>query len=93
MEQLKSKLVESYDRLALGATEQNTFITNERQLHCLNLAQDCLLAYRSARNEGAFAEVLAFEVRSLVSALESMIGKVDVEDVLDRVFGEFCVGK
>jgi tRNA U34 5-carboxymethylaminomethyl modifying GTPase MnmE/TrmE len=28
-----------------------------------------------------------------VTALESLIGAVDVEDILERVFRTFCVGK
>jgi tRNA U34 5-carboxymethylaminomethyl modifying GTPase MnmE/TrmE len=37
--------------------------------------------------------VAAVHLRAAVTALESVIGAVDVEDVLARVFGEFCVGK
>jgi tRNA modification GTPase len=32
-------------------------------------------------------------LRSAVHALEELIGVVDVEDVLDRLFASFCVGK
>jgi tRNA modification GTPase len=32
-------------------------------------------------------------VREATSALEELLGAVDVEEVLDRVFGSFCVGK
>jgi tRNA modification GTPase len=28
-----------------------------------------------------------------VRALESLTGRVDVEDILDRVFSQFCIGK
>jgi tRNA modification GTPase len=32
-------------------------------------------------------------LRAATHALEALIGAVDVEDVLDRVFSSFCVGK
>ena len=38
-------------------------------------------------------ELVSFHVSSAVSALDSLIGKIDVEDVLGSVFAEFCVGK
>lgn len=37
--------------------------------------------------------VAAVHVRTSVDALESLIGAVDVEDVLSRVFSSFCIGK
>jgi tRNA modification GTPase len=32
-------------------------------------------------------------VREATGALDELIGGVDIEDVLDRVFASFCVGK
>jgi tRNA modification GTPase len=37
--------------------------------------------------------VAAVHLRAAVHALEDIIGVVDTEDILDRVFAEFCVGK
>jgi tRNA modification GTPase len=39
------------------------------------------------------ATVIATHLRAATGALEELIGVVDVEDVLGRVFAEFCVGK
>jgi tRNA modification GTPase len=38
-------------------------------------------------------ELIAEELRFAVRALERLIGKVDVEDVLDSLFSGFCIGK
>ena len=38
-------------------------------------------------------ELIAEELRLAVRALERLIGKVDVEDVLDSLFSGFCIGK
>jgi tRNA modification GTPase len=38
-------------------------------------------------------EFLSERVRSAIEKLEAVIGEVSTEDVLDRVFGEFCIGK
>lgn len=37
--------------------------------------------------------IAAVHLRAAVVALESLIGAVDVEDVLDTVFASFCIGK
>ena len=39
------------------------------------------------------ATVAGVHLRTAVCTLEELIGTVDVEDVLDRVFSSFCVGK
>jgi tRNA modification GTPase len=37
--------------------------------------------------------VAAVHVRSAIGALDELIGAVEVEEILDRVFSTFCVGK
>jgi tRNA modification GTPase len=39
------------------------------------------------------ATVAAVHLRTAITALEELVGAIDVEDVLDRVFSSFCVGK
>ena len=41
----------------------------------------------------AVAIVAAVHLRSAAAALEELIGRIDVENVLDEVFARFCVGK
>lgn len=39
------------------------------------------------------APVAAVHLRTAVIALEELVGSIEIEDVLDRVFSSFCVGK
>ena len=39
------------------------------------------------------AEVTAEELHTAIRALDSLIGRVDVENVLDEIFSSFCLGK
>lgn len=39
------------------------------------------------------ADLAAEELRSAVRALDSLVGRVDVESVLDEIFASFCLGK
>lgn len=39
------------------------------------------------------AELAAEEFRSAIRALDSLVGRVDVENILDEIFLSFCIGK
>ena len=38
-------------------------------------------------------ELIAAEVRGALQALGQVVGAVYTDDILDRVFGQFCIGK
>ena len=67
-------------------------VTRERQRHVL---QDAAAALRRAIDEGRAGreEIIAEELRLAARALGRLTGRVDVEDVLDVVFRDFCIGK
>ena len=57
-----------------------------------------LLAEALERLEGALAlsaepELAAEDVRLAARALDRITGKIGPEDVLDRIFSTFCIGK
>lgn len=39
------------------------------------------------------AELLAADIRAALTALDVLIGKVDIEDLLGDIFASFCIGK
>ena len=69
-------------------------ITRARHETALRRAAEELRGFRWAWEGGALpAPVAATHLRAAVTALETLIGAVDVEDVLERVFRTFCIGK
>ena len=38
-------------------------------------------------------ELAAEDIRLAVRSIGKIVGKVDVEEILDRIFGDFCIGK
>jgi tRNA modification GTPase len=54
--------------------------------------QDCQSALARAL-EAAEAELMAEDLRLAARALGRITGRVDVEDILDVIFSEFCIGK
>ena len=49
--------------------------------------------FREALDQGLPPEVASTHLRSAETSLEEVLGVISVEDVLDVVFREFCVGK
>lgn len=48
---------------------------------------------RAGRSAGRGDELLAEELRIAIHSLGRLTGRVDVEDILDVIFREFCIGK
>lgn len=93
-----TELLEAVDKATGGSLEDRTVetvvITRERHRAGLALALDELEQFEAAWQQGelpaAVASVHLFAARE---ALGDLIGAIDTEDVLDRVFRDFCVGK
>ena len=69
-------------------------VTRERHRFALQRARLELQQFHDAfASRSLPAVVAAVHLREATRYLEELIGSVDVEDVLDRVFSSFCVGK
>lgn len=56
--------------------------------------EGCLASLgRAVSGDRQFPELIAEDIRSAATALGRLTGRVDVEDLLDVIFAEFCVGK
>jgi tRNA modification GTPase len=81
---------ERHGRVPLDAP----ILTRERQRFCVEQAREEMVAFAAAiEDDGLPASVAAVHLRSAVDALADVTGTIDVEDVLDRLFRTFCVGK
>ena len=74
-------------------TRRPPVLTRARQTNALRAAREEVEAFRLGLVEGLPAEVAATHLRSAETALEELLGIVSVDDVLDVVFREFCVGR
>ncbi len=90
-------LKQALARLVFGGVVENRnevpVVTTRRQAGCLAQAQEEIEAFARGLDEGLPPEVGSAHVKSAETALEEILGVISPEDVLDRVFSDFCVGK
>jgi tRNA modification GTPase len=77
------------ERLAPGASP---LLTRSRHRAALHAALEALERFRTAP-AGFELALLAEDLRLAVRALGRITGRVSVDDILDLIFGEFCIGK
>ncbi len=77
----------------IGQLNEEPFVSSARHLAALQIARSNIEAFFAAAEEGQYDEVLAFELQHAARALSGILGAVDTEDILDKIFSDFCVGK
>ncbi len=66
----------------------------ERHRFAMQQALDYLDAAQvMLADESGITDLIAEELRSAIRAVDSLVGRVDVEHVLDEIFSSFCIGK
>lgn len=66
---------------------------NARHQACLRNAKQFLTAGHLTLEKGESPEFIAIELRGALDALGEVVGKLDTEDILGKIFSEFCIGK
>lgn len=76
-------------------TEMETplVITNLRHRSALERGQLALSRAATALGEGYAPEFVAMDLNEARSALEEITGLIQSDDILERIFAEFCIGK
>jgi tRNA modification GTPase len=82
------KVISEYSRTYFGS--EPALVARQRQRHLLETA---LAALDRAQSDRSGEDILAEELRLAAGALGRLTGRVDVEDILDVIFRDFCIGK
>lgn len=87
--ELKQRLLE-----AAHSRPASTWVpTVARCLHHLDAALDALRQAHAASLHDDPPEVLALELRTALDEIGATTGEIHTEDLLDRIFSRFCIGK
>jgi tRNA modification GTPase len=68
-------------------------VTRERQRVILNAVAQSVVESVALAEKGAGEELVAEQLRLAVASLGRLTGRVDVEDILEVIFRDFCIGK
>lgn len=89
-----SELIDNITDILKSRAANAATATRERHRLAIETAILRLDAAQSEVKQGpGRTELAAEEVRGAVRALESLVGRVDVEHILDEIFASFCLGK
>ena len=88
------ELVDRISSYLSGLAASAGMASRERHRHAITNAFDHLNAAGVILQMGVDKyEIVAEELRAAVHDLDGLIGRVDVEDLLDEIFSSFCIGK
>jgi tRNA modification GTPase len=78
---------------AAGLFREPSLISRARHREALDVGLQRLRDARGGLARGAYPELIAEDLRLAARGMSQVLGDVHVEDVLDRVFAGFCIGK
>ncbi|MEI4471900.1 tRNA uridine-5-carboxymethylaminomethyl(34) synthesis GTPase MnmE [Frigidibacter sp. MR17.24] len=89
-----SELVAKVTALLEARAGDAALVTRERHRLAIALAIEAIeSAALAVRNGAEAAELAAEDLRRAIRALDSLVGRVDVEHLLGEIFASFCIGK
>ena len=72
---------------------EDAMITNLRQKQSAQRAKDALDAAAEGMEQGLGEELVAVDLQRALDALGDIVGETTADDLLERIFAEFCIGK
>ncbi|MDP2896625.1 MAG: tRNA uridine-5-carboxymethylaminomethyl(34) synthesis GTPase MnmE, partial [bacterium] len=92
IEELRREILEKAWSAEVPSSEE-VIITSVRHRDALERAEEALDGAIKALREGLSPELTAVEVREALDAVGLITGETTDEEILDRIFSKFCIGK
>lgn len=93
LDQLRARMADAAFGTLRGAGPEQSIVTRRRHTEALQQAASELREFAEGLRQQVPAEVAAVHLRPAASALEELLGVISHDEVLDRVFRDFCIGK
>ncbi|MDX1743963.1 MAG: tRNA uridine-5-carboxymethylaminomethyl(34) synthesis GTPase MnmE [Ruegeria sp.] len=88
------QLISHISRVLADKSTSHGIATRERHRVALNDANSALADAMTVLESGPdLYDIAAEELRTAIRALETLVGRIGVEDLLDEIFASFCLGK
>ena len=93
IDELKKTIYSSLVHRDVRATPEHLIVANIRHKAALTQVRDSLSNTVKGLEERTSLEFIAFEIRYALEALGELVGETSTEEVLNRIFEQFCIGK
>jgi tRNA modification GTPase len=74
-------------------SDDSLIVTNARHIQLLKKAEECLTEAQKALCAGIPVDMVSIDIRNAVQSLGEIVGAHVSEDLLNRIFSQFCIGK
>lgn len=71
----------------------DTVLSNLRHINVLREAKKELLEVNESLNKRVFLDLIEVDLENVIAHISEITGTITTEDILDRVFSDFCIGK
>ncbi len=89
-EALKQAVIDMFDNVGI---ENSVTITNIRHIEAVSKALKILREAETAYNSGIPADCISVDIQTALEGLGEVTGMTVSEEIVDKIFKEFCVGK
>lgn len=87
---LTDKLFEIID---INNIEDDTIVTNARHYEALKHTLESINRINQGLNDDTPTDLIAVDIKSAIQSLGEITGKIYTQDILNNIFGKFCIGK
>lgn len=92
IEEINRKVVDLIEKM-IPTEEESPVCTTERQRDGLEKALELLENARGLIENDGDIELIAFDIEEAIGRIKELTGDVTNEEILDKIFSNFCIGK
>jgi len=89
---IKNKISEIFNLAELN-NKDLTYLSNARSISLLNQSLDTLYEVKKSLNDNLPIDFIEIDLRSVWNMLGEIIGDSYTDELLDKIFSQFCLGK
>ncbi len=93
IEELKETVAEMFLRGGIPDSRELVLLSKARHRDAIARVEGSLLHFAEALSAGMSPEILALDIRDALEAIGQVTGETTPDDILDLIFGQFCIGK
>ena len=71
----------------------DSILSNLRHINALKEAKKSLLEVNESLKKKVFLDLIEVDLENVIGHISEITGTITTEDILDRVFSDFCIGK